>query len=272
MGSTSGGTQQFECNCGGLGKEVFLEFTTPRKATYRMDTFGSSFDTVLYIIDSECNQQLACDDDSQNVQSEFYFKRHAGSPLSVVVDGFTPDQEGNYTLHIDEIGLVINEIDYDQGDDDDAEFIEIYNGGQQEVDLSEIIIAFKNEAGTVYGLYALADAGDVLEAGKTLVIGEASVLAGLPGDALSLELDPAGIQDGPAGMDLLVSFVEDDDFNLDRAFYAGPVDWHNDKDEFAPADPGPNVGLSLCPNGEDTDTPSDDFQVQSPTPGAPNGC
>src|SRR6185295_10609593 len=90
--------------CGGGGTNAadasFL-YTAPIAGSYTIDTFGSSFDTILYVRSSTCSgTQLACNDDSGGVvQSQVTLTLTVGQSIVIVVDGYSA-ASGSFNLHI----------------------------------------------------------------------------------------------------------------------------------------------------------------------------
>lgn len=104
MGSTVGGINHSgECT-GGSAPDVGHRFTAPFTGTFVFDTFGSDYDTGLYIYDGETcmgDVALACDDDAGGtVQSQVVVDLVQDQVVTVMVDGFSTNS-GNYTLNID---------------------------------------------------------------------------------------------------------------------------------------------------------------------------
>jgi len=78
-------------------------WTAPASAGYTFTTAGSSFNTVLAILDGDCNGAvLACNDDLSfdNQDSEIYIKLVEGQKIVIVVDGYDVYQSGAYELHV----------------------------------------------------------------------------------------------------------------------------------------------------------------------------
>jgi hypothetical protein len=105
LGDTSDADSQLESGCGGDGApERVYEFVAPGPGTYRFDTFGSSFDTVLYVLDECDGPPLACNDDAQfDIQSELVLNLAGGKHVLIVVDGHGPDDAGPFLLNVEEI-------------------------------------------------------------------------------------------------------------------------------------------------------------------------
>ncbi|MFV8753836.1 hypothetical protein ACNOYE_25100 [Nannocystaceae bacterium ST9] len=102
-GSTLGADLQFGSDCGGSesGDQGWL-FVPPVGGTYRFDTAGSNFDTILYVLDDVCGGPvLACiDDNPLNTQAVLDVDLLAGHAYTIVVDGFG-GQAGDYQLSLE---------------------------------------------------------------------------------------------------------------------------------------------------------------------------
>ncbi|GIW44316.1 MAG: hypothetical protein KatS3mg077_1598 [Candidatus Binatia bacterium] len=89
-------------SCGGTeAPELSLTFTAPRAGSYTFDTFGSAFDTVLYVR-SENGTELGCNDDVQlgvHAWSRVRVTLGAEQTVRVIVDGFG-SQSGAFVLRI----------------------------------------------------------------------------------------------------------------------------------------------------------------------------
>ncbi|MGK4007579.1 MXAN_6577-like cysteine-rich protein [Sorangium sp. So ce1036] len=86
---------------GGDGPEVTYSFTAPERALYTFDTFGSSFDTVLYLHDGTCDgPSLGCDDDTSDAQSQVRVLLDEGQTVVVVVDGYGSSSSGPFSLGV----------------------------------------------------------------------------------------------------------------------------------------------------------------------------
>jgi hypothetical protein len=105
LGDTSGANSQLASGCGGDGaKEQVYQFVAPGPGSYRFDTFGSSFDTVLYVLDECAGPPLTCNDDAGfDLQSELVVHLAGGEKILVVVDGFGPDDAGPFLLNVQKI-------------------------------------------------------------------------------------------------------------------------------------------------------------------------
>ena len=119
-GTTEGESERFG-SCAGGGPEVVYQWTAPRTGTYILDTLGSDFDTVLYVLESCEGDEIVCNDDAfggpERIRSQVTFDATAGDSFLIVVDGFGPTSNGDYVLNIT---LDLDEI-CDNGVDDDLD-------------------------------------------------------------------------------------------------------------------------------------------------------
>jgi len=101
-GDTSDADNTLAGSCGGLGArdDAYL-FTASQDGLYTFDTFGSAYDTVVYVRDGGCDgAELACNDDAAgSAQSQVLVEMTAGQTVMVAVDGGT--ESGAYELAID---------------------------------------------------------------------------------------------------------------------------------------------------------------------------
>lgn len=81
---------EFGGTCGGGGApDMAFTMMVPEDGFYVFDTVGSSFDTVLYVLDGDCTgTELGCNDDTTGAQSEVGVVLAAGQVVTVVVDAF----------------------------------------------------------------------------------------------------------------------------------------------------------------------------------------
>lgn len=103
-GETSAGASRAQGSCAGDGPERVFVYDPPISGLYRIDTVGSSFDTVLYVYGSRCSAALevACNDDIEtNVVAQSRLEATTlGDPLYIVVDGYDAAATGAFQLHI----------------------------------------------------------------------------------------------------------------------------------------------------------------------------
>ena len=100
-GSTAGGQDHSAGSCGGRGApEHTFQYTAPVTAFYTIDTLGSNFDTVLYVLDDSCfGPEVACNDDAGTPQSQLTVSLVAGQSVVIVVDGYNT-ASGDFALHV----------------------------------------------------------------------------------------------------------------------------------------------------------------------------
>jgi len=68
--------------------------------TLQVDTIGTAFDTVLYMRDTQCGTELACDDDGGgNFTSKITLNNATAGGYAIVVDGFS-SSNGAFTLNV----------------------------------------------------------------------------------------------------------------------------------------------------------------------------
>ncbi|MEM6290673.1 MAG: hypothetical protein AAGA54_05385 [Myxococcota bacterium] len=103
QGSTLGRTNGSSGSCGGdEAPDHAFAFTPAADGLYTFSTNGSSFDTVLYVLDASCaGPELACDDDGgDSVQSSISLALDGGQTVIVVVDGYNAN-DGAFSLSVD---------------------------------------------------------------------------------------------------------------------------------------------------------------------------
>lgn len=92
MDSSSGQGDEFGGSCGGNGApDMAYTLVAPTDGFYVFDTAGSSFDTVLYVLDGDCTgMELGCSDDAEGFgsQSEVSLVLAQDQVVTVVVDSF----------------------------------------------------------------------------------------------------------------------------------------------------------------------------------------
>jgi hypothetical protein len=101
MGMNLQGPSAIGGSCGGDGApESVFTWTAPADGNYDIDTFGSNFDTLLYVFDGTCGgTELGCNDDNMGTTSLVNVNLVAGQVIYIVVDGFGANF-GNWTLNI----------------------------------------------------------------------------------------------------------------------------------------------------------------------------
>ncbi len=103
-GSNEGEDTDFSVTCARLpgAADVSFEWTAPTSGRFRIDTAGSSYDTILAVYSGACprgRDQLACTDDSEGLQSAVDIDTEAGAIYTIVVSGFD-GRTGEFLLNI----------------------------------------------------------------------------------------------------------------------------------------------------------------------------
>ena len=98
--SNEGDDSDGSCVPGGDGEDLMFKWTAPADGAYTIDTLGSTFDTVLYVFNSACTQELACNDDEMDLLSEVQLNLSQDDEVFIVVDGYDDQEEGDFTLNI----------------------------------------------------------------------------------------------------------------------------------------------------------------------------
>ena len=164
--------------------------------------------------------------------------------------------------------VVINEVDYDQPDIDNAEFIELKNIGTTPFDMSTIAVRLFNGSSTIGIVYKsyFSDTWPMLEPGAYFTLCGDST-AGC--DAL---LTPAtnAIQNGTT--DAIVLILRSDSSFLDRLSYEGTLAGYAEGTGTTAADDNTNANRSIgrFPDGMDTDDNDADFIVMCNSLGTSN--
>lgn len=93
-----------EAPCAGVGgRDVSIAWTAPADASYRIDTMGSEYDTVLAIFDDcEAPFPRVCDDDDADLAGEVFVAAEAGETFLLVIDAFdgSPEATGRWALNV----------------------------------------------------------------------------------------------------------------------------------------------------------------------------
>jgi hypothetical protein len=99
--STVGGGDDSAPSCQSLSSAPDRDyvFIAPVTAEYTFDTVGSSFDTVMYLLDGCGGAELACNDDGVEKQSKITTTLQAGQRVIVVVDGYV-QWEGDVRVNV----------------------------------------------------------------------------------------------------------------------------------------------------------------------------
>jgi cysteine-rich repeat protein len=161
--------------------------------------------------------------------------------------------------------LVINEVDYDQPGTDEAEFIEIRNGGPDPVDLDtwSLVLVDGDAAPAVYATIDLP--------AVQLAAGDYYVVCGDPARVPDCDLDASPdsdlIQDGaPDAIQL-----SDGGTTVDAVSYEGSLSGYGEGTGDSGDDGSePSSAMARFPDGADSGDNQADFSVRCATPGAAN--
>jgi hypothetical protein len=106
-GSTDGRPSSLAgASCGGGGAQApdfSYRYTAPVTGSYAIDTFGSAFDTLLYVRPSCSGPEIACNDDAGgSLQSQVVVALDRGEEIVIVVDGFGTAR-GAFNLNVSRV-------------------------------------------------------------------------------------------------------------------------------------------------------------------------
>ena len=89
-------------NCAGNGPTVWYSFTPSANLRVDANTFGSDYDTTLSVYTGSRGSltQIACNDDSQGVQSEVVFDAVAGTTYYLMVGAYLSGPGGNLVFNV----------------------------------------------------------------------------------------------------------------------------------------------------------------------------
>jgi len=166
-----------------------------------------------------------------------------------------------------QVPLAINEIDYDQPGTDFAEFIEIYNWGDSEIDLSDFEIELVNGAGGTAVVYQTISLTGLLASGDYYVL---CVDAGTTPncDLATLSQVQNGAPDAVGLQSIPLAML------VDTVSYEGDTLGYTESSGAGLEDPGTTgsdgLGISRLPDGSDTNTNNIDFSTRCSTPGEAN--
>lgn len=89
-------------NCAGVGHTIWYVFTPAADVRVSADTFGSSFDTTLsaWTGPRGALSFVACNDDTNGLQSRITFDARAGTTYHLMVSSFAGSAGGSVSLHV----------------------------------------------------------------------------------------------------------------------------------------------------------------------------
>jgi hypothetical protein len=107
-GATRATSDPFQsCSSGGAAQNsnsVWYRFTPPASGTVRLDSFGSSYDTVAVAYTGACGAltEVTCDDDAgPGLQSELMFQVTSGVPYLIEITQYGPSAGGLLAFNLD---------------------------------------------------------------------------------------------------------------------------------------------------------------------------
>ncbi len=159
--------------------------------------------------------------------------------------------------------VVINEVDYNQGATDEAEFIELKNMGTLTTNLDNFTVELVNSSGSVYQTIDLPDVSLAPNAYYVICANSANT----PNCNLDITPNTNLLQDAaPSGLRVKLGTL-----TIDALSYDGNTPGATEGIGAA-ADNGliPNIGLSRIPDGHDTNQNSTNFKLVCITPGRTN--
>ncbi len=159
--------------------------------------------------------------------------------------------------------VVINEIDYDQGATDNAEFIELKNTSTRTVNLDNFIIELVNSAGAVYQTIDLPNVNVTVNDYYVICANNANT----PNCDLDITPDTDLLQDGaPSGIRLKLGTL-----TIDALSYEGNTPGATEGTG-AGTDDGAatHIGLARVLDGNDTNQNNINFKLNCITPGSSN--
>jgi hypothetical protein len=99
-GANAAEMNNFTGSCGGGdGLDVCFTWAAAAADRYQFDSFGSDYDTVLYVNDAT-GTEIGCSDDSGGSQSMVVADLGAGDSVTIVLDGWGAASTGNYILNV----------------------------------------------------------------------------------------------------------------------------------------------------------------------------
>jgi len=139
-GTLEGATNNYAGNYGG-GADVIFSYTAPYTATYELNTEGSNYDTMLYLIDGvDCiGTILEVDDDSGDTfhLSKLTYDLVSGQTVLIVLDAYHYGYNGDGSTYQLNILTSIADRDHDGFTDDidcNDNYDNIYPGAQEYCD------------------------------------------------------------------------------------------------------------------------------------------
>ncbi|MFN8178303.1 MAG: hypothetical protein U0167_10250 [bacterium] len=102
-GTTVGYEEDYNLGCafGDAARDVVYSYTPTADIHVDIDLCGSSYNTMLYVLQDDASNRIACNDDFCGLQSALHhLALTTGHTYYIVVDGFEWTSMGPYTLHV----------------------------------------------------------------------------------------------------------------------------------------------------------------------------
>ena len=100
LGNNDAAPTRYPDACAQAARDHTLRWTAPEAGVWRIDTAGSSFDTVLWVLSPTCDGAArACNDDTGGLQSAIEIELAQGEQITLVVGGFR-GRSGDWQLNI----------------------------------------------------------------------------------------------------------------------------------------------------------------------------
>lgn len=104
LGNNADAPTRFDDACTTAARDHTLRWTAPTAGTWRFDTAGSTFDTVVWVLPPACDGPArACNDDDGGLQSGLEIELAEGEQVTVVIAGFR-GRTGDWQLNITPAG------------------------------------------------------------------------------------------------------------------------------------------------------------------------
>ncbi len=240
-----------------LTEEVTIPFSVDGSATDGMDYTITSSPISIAAGSTTAEITLTVNEDNEDEPNETVTVT-IGTPTNATAFGTTAHTA---TIEDNDVSLVLNEIDYDQGAIDTAEFIEIKNISGRTLDLTEYTLQLINSEGS--SSYQTIDLSGSLAADDYYVICTNITKVSYCDQPVFPDTD--FIQDGsPHAISL-----HKGSFVVDMVSYDGNTPNYTETSG-APADNEIQVSLSRYADGIDTNNNSVDLGLYCITPGAAN--
>lgn len=112
LGNNEASSDDIQLSCGSISSnDNFLAWKAPVTDYYVFDTFGSSFDTVLGLVDGCDGDEFACNNNAGvGSDSEVVVKIEQDTEVLVVVDGFAGDS-GDFSLNVERVSCPDSDLE-----------------------------------------------------------------------------------------------------------------------------------------------------------------